>query len=82
MKYLKEDYEETEFYSPDEDMQNHKQRVVKTRIEHKCCQCQQVINPGEMALLETCFLDGPQSAHTCIPCCDKWLDEVEGEAET
>jgi hypothetical protein len=77
VKYLKEDYEQTEFYGPDEDLLNHQQKIVKTRKDHKCCQCQKTIKPSENALRETGFIDNqPVSAYTCIDCCDKWLDEI------
>lgn len=81
MKYQKEIYEQTEFYGADEDMTNHQQKIVKVRKEHKCCNCQKVIEIGEYALKEKCFLDDqPQSAYTCIDCCDNWLDEVKNNA--
>lgn len=79
MKYSKEDYKQTEFYGADESIDNHQQKIVKVRKDHKCCNCGKVINIGEEALHESCFCDGPQHAYTCISCCDKWLDEVYAE---
>lgn len=39
--------------------------------------CDGEIQPGEHAYLETGFLDGaPVSCYTCLPCIDKWLDEL------
>lgn len=72
MKYSKVVYETTDFYCPDEEEKLHKQKIVKVRKEHQCCNC------GENALHESCFLDGfPVHAYTCISCCDNWLDEIE-----
>ncbi len=79
MKHPKEVYEQTDFNGPDEDMSHYQQKIVKTRKNHKCCNCGNTINAGEEALYESCFMDGyPQHAYTCIPYCDKWLDEIEG----
>jgi hypothetical protein len=80
VKHDKEVYENSEFYGADEDITNHKQKVVKVRKPHNCCQCQNEITVGNNALCETGFLDGnPVSAYTCIACCDKWIAETEGE---
>jgi hypothetical protein len=80
MKYPLEVYETTEFYGPDEDIEYHKQKVVRTRKMHKCGMCEKLIPVGTHALYESCFLDdGPHSCYTCIPCCDEWLDEIEWE---
>lgn len=79
MKYPVEEYEETEFYSCDEEESHHKQKIVKCRKPHICATCQKKIKAGENALRETAFLDGPVSCYTCIDCCDKWLDEMSEE---
>ena len=77
MKYLIEDYEQTEFYEPDEDISNHKQKIVKVRKMHKCAICQKDIQIGEQALRESGFMDRePVSCYTCIPCLDRWFDEI------
>jgi hypothetical protein len=82
MKYPISEYEETEFYLPDDEVVNHQQKIVKTRKPHKCCNCQKEIKPGEYALRETGFMDGqPVSCYTCIECCDEWLDEINGMDE-
>lgn len=82
MKYPKNDYEETEFYPPDEEIIHHKQKVVKTRKPHTCVNCQRDIQPGENALRETGFMHcEPVTCYTCIECCDKWLDEIIGAGE-
>lgn len=84
MKYSKDVYEDTEFYGADDEISNHKQKVVKVRKNYNCCQCQNEIKVGDNALCETGFFDGnPCRAYTCIACCDKWLDEIydeEGES--
>lgn len=82
MKYPISEYEETEFYPPDEEIVNHQQKVVKVRKPHKCVDCQKEIKQGEYALRETGFMDDePVSCYTCIECCDKWLDEINGIGE-
>lgn len=79
MKYPKGVYEKTDFYMVDEEITNHKQKIVKTRKSHKCVDCQEEIKERAYALYETGFMDGePVSCYTCIECCDKWLDEIEG----
>lgn len=80
MKHAKEVYENTEFYGMDEDLSNYKQKIVKVRKQHDCCQCQAIMKIGDNALCETGFLDGnPVRAYTCIACCDKWIAEIDGE---
>lgn len=82
MKYPISEYEETEFYPPDDEIVHHRQKVVKVRKPHKCVDCQKEIKPGEYALRETGFMDdGPVSCYTCIECCDEWLDEINGMDE-
>lgn len=77
MKYKLEDYLDSGFYSCDEDIENHKERIVKCRKSHKCmCGCETEIKVGEYALLETGFIDGkPVSSYTSLPCVEKWLEE-------
>ncbi len=81
MKYAKEVYEDFDFYGSDEDITNHKQKIVKVRKQHSCCQCEKYIEVSDNALCETGFLDGmPARAYTCIDCCDKWIAETaDGE---
>ena len=80
MKYKPEDYINSGFYDGDMDseVENPKSKVVKCRKPHKCVGgCETEIQVGEYALLETGFLDGkPVSCYTCLPCIDKWLDEL------
>jgi hypothetical protein len=84
MKYKPKDYINSGFYDGgmgDDDIENEKVRVVKCRKPHKCMGgCDSEIKAGEHALLETGFMDGkPVSCHTCLPCIDKWLDEINGD---
>lgn len=80
MKYKPEDYINSGFYEGDEDLVNHKEKVVKCRKPHKCMGgCEKEIAIGEYALRETGFMDNkPVSVYTCLPCIDKWLDEING----
>ena len=77
MKYKDYVYEEFEFYGGNEDESCHEQKIVKVRKDHECCNCHEVIKKGDNALYESCFMDGPQHAYTCITCCDNWIDESE-----
>jgi len=82
MKYPKEEYEQTEFYTDDETVINHKQKVVVVRKPHTCVNCKKEIKKGECALYESAFMDSqPVSCYTCIECCDKWLDETLSNEE-
>ena len=77
MKYPKSEYEKTEFYMGDEEITNHRQKIVKAKKLHECAGCQREIKLGENVLREKGFMDGyPVSCYTCIECCDKWLDEI------
>lgn len=83
MKYTEKQYINSGFYDGDMDVEisNEKVKVVKCRKPHNCNGgCNTEIKAGENALLETGFMDGkPVSCYTCIPCLDKWLDEISGE---
>jgi hypothetical protein len=83
MKYKPEDYIDSGFYSGDEDIESHKEKVVKCRKPHKCIGgCEKEIPAGEYALYESGFLDGePVSCYTCLPCIEAWLEE-SGQVET
>ena len=78
MKYKTEDYLESGFYSDmDDDIKNHKEKIVKCRKPHMCmCGCKTEIKAGDYALLETGFMDGkPISCYTSLPCIEAWLEE-------
>lgn len=81
-KYSIEDYENAEFYYGEEDVLNYKSKVVKIRKNHKCVNCQKEVAKGSSMLRESGFMDGqPVSCYTCLPCLDKWLDEINEEEE-
>ena len=86
MKYDKELYLDSGFYGLDEDIENHKEKIVKCRKLHSCVSCQKEIKVGEQALYESGFLDGePVAAYTCITCIEEWLEEsgqVKAEEES
>lgn len=76
MKYDKELYIDSGFYSGDEEIERYTEKVVKCRKEHKCSSCEKVIAEGDEALRETGFMDGePVSAYLCLPCIEAWLEE-------
>ena len=78
MKRKLEEYIDCGFYEGDEDIANYQQKVVKCRKDHLCSSCQQKIGKGKHSLRETGFMDGaPVQNYVCIPCLDKWLDEIE-----
>jgi len=82
MKYEKELYIYSGFYGGDEDIQNHKEKLVKCRKPHKCAACEKEIKVGEHALYESGFMDGePVSVYTCTACIEGWLEE-SGQVET
>lgn len=76
MNYDKELYLDTGIYGIDEDVENHKEKIVKCRKSHKCVSCDRTIKKEEMALYESGFLDGyPVHAYTCIKCLEEWMEE-------
>ena len=77
MKYDKEMYLDSGYYGIDEDIRNHKEKIVKCRKPHECMGgCDKEIAIGEHALYESGFLDGePVSAYTCLNCIEEWLEE-------
>jgi len=82
MKHKPEDYINSGFYSGDEDIKNRTEKVVHCRESHKCSKCKTEIANGDYSLRETGFMDGnPVSCYTCLPCIDKWLDELQNEEE-
>jgi len=84
MKYKTEDYIESGFYGTDDtEIESYKSKVVKCRKPHFCGGgCNIEIQPKDYALRETGFMDGePISAYTCLPCLDKWLDDINSVEE-
>ena len=81
MKYDKDLYLESGIYGLDEDIRNHKEKIVKCRKPHECVSCEREIKQGEQALCETGFSDdGAVSAYTCLECVEEWLEET-GQVE-
>ena len=82
MKYDKDLYIESGIYGLDEDIRNHKEKIVKCRKLHECVSCRREIKQGEQALCETGFNEyGAVSAYTCLECIEKWLEE-SGQVES
>lgn len=82
MKYPEEMYVDSGFYGLDEDLECHKEKVVKCRKEHECVNCGKVIKAGEHALYESGFYSGePAYAYTCLSCIEEWLEE-SGQVES
>ena len=82
MKYDKDLYIDSGFYGIDEEIENHKEKIVKCRKQHTCVACDKQINIGDQALNESGFVDGePASVYTCLDCIEKWLEE-SGQVET
>lgn len=56
-------------------MKNEESRIVKTRKEHTCVNCQKIILQGSEMLLEACI--DPDSgwcpSWTCADCVDEWV---------
>ena len=71
------------FYDGDMDViiENHKEKIVKCRKDHKCSACQNIIKKGDKALYESGFMDGaPVSSYTFLKCIEDWLEE-SGQVE-
>lgn len=82
MKYDKALYIGSGFYGIDEDIEHHKEKIVKCRKPHNCSSCEKEIKVGEQALNESGFMDGePVSCYTCLECIEEWLEE-SGQVET
>ena len=78
MKYPEEMYLDSGFYDGDMDanVENHKEKIVKCRKDHKCSACQNIIKKGDKALYESGFMEGtPLSSYTCLKCIEDWLEE-------
>ncbi len=78
MKYSKDDYE-TYCFGEDDDcgISNHEQKLVKTRKEHLCVDCQKLKPPKTMMVVEkaTSVDDGRISCYHCIRCVDRLLKD-------
>ena len=62
-------------------------KLVKARTEHACWEGMNpdgvgphTIKPGELHRFEQAICDGKWgSCRTCLPCIDRWLDEMHGD---
>lgn len=79
MKYSEDLYLDSGIYGLEEDdVRNHKEKIVRCRKPHKCVLCQKNIEIGQQALYETGFTDeGAVSCYTCLECIEEWLEESE-----
>ena len=76
MKYSEEMYLDSGIYGIGEDIECHKEKLVKCRKDHECACCGREIESEETALYESGFMDGlPVSSYTCIECVENWLEE-------
>jgi len=86
MKYKPEDYIECDMYGGDFDYEVEHQEIklVKCRKPHQCTGgCETEIKAGEIARVETGFMDGiPRRCYLCLPCIESWLDEINGEEDS
>lgn len=84
MKYTKDQYLENMegYFGPDEEVSNQVLSLVKTRMPHQCMGVEHEgddeIPPQTMAICEKAIHvdSGRVSCYVCIPCADKWLDEL------
>ena len=84
MKYKKEVYEEIDLFAGDMDSEYEdvSQKIVKARKPHKCMDCETEIPVGDNALsLTSIGEEGFVTIYSCIPCLDKWLEELEEHGE-
>ena len=84
MKYTEEEYINAGYFEVDDVTSNQNYKVVKVRKAHHCVGLEtpdHTINVGERALRETAIVEdaGFQTCYVCLPCVDKWLDEINGE---
>jgi hypothetical protein len=89
MKYTKEQYISTMqgYFGPDEDSSNNVMSLVRVRVAHECMGVDKDddhgIEIGDMAVREVAIHRelGRVSCYICLPCADKWLDELEVNTE-
>lgn len=80
MKYDKKIYNTITVYRISEEEKCHTQKLVKTRKEHKCCNCKKIIKSNKFAIRETCIYDKKRvSSYTCTNCADSYYDDIEIE---
>lgn len=91
MKYDADEYLQWDPFEGDESEVACKTvKLVKVRKEHPCFiganpsgGDQHVIKIGELARAEKALIDGSfwSRSYVCIPCMDKWIDEMHGEGD-
>ncbi|ACC71076.1 hypothetical protein PPMP20_04365 [Paraburkholderia phymatum] len=89
MKHQESDYIHFDPWEGDEsDIRCRTVKLVKVRKQHACFMGahpnhgdQHIIERGAVARVETALIDGDfwGRSYVCIPCMDKWLDEINGE---
>jgi hypothetical protein len=83
MKYTKEQYIDAMYgyFGPDEEISNEEITLVKTLTEHQCVgdthKGTRKIAVREYAICEKSISYDWVSRYVCLPCADKWLDELE-----
>ena len=83
MKYPDSWYIDSGLFGADMEtwMQNHHEKLVKTRKVHKCAYCQKDIPKGDYAVNESAIFPyegGWQSCYICENCVNEWLDKTKG----
>ena len=84
MKYTEEQYINAGYFEVDDVTSNQNYKIVKVRKWHHCVGLEtpeHIIEIGEQALRETAIVEdaGFQTCYVCLPCLDKWLNEINGE---
>jgi hypothetical protein len=75
------------YFEVDEEISHQATSLVKVRKEHECMgvdpdgECE--IKPGDFAICEKAIHvdSGRVSCYVCLPCADKWVEEIEGETK-
>ncbi len=86
MKHSIEVYENCNHYGSSGDEIQYSCKVIKVRKRHYCIESDEenhFIEPGQMALVEVALIPGVdcQSAYTCLPCLDDWIDHIKAIEE-
>ena len=82
MKYTDEQYLGFDISEGDRiDIRCRTRKLVKVRADHECCMSgpgeNHVIPKGVVALYDKAIVEGEwQTAYICIPCIDKWYDDL------
>jgi hypothetical protein len=78
MPYTDQQYLDADMYEDgDADIRAYKKKIVTTRKVQQCATGQHAIQPHSRAVQESALVEGEWgTAHTCLPCIDKWLDSI------